>query len=165
MRACQSSWFKLWPFLHYDEAKDVSVILSHVRSGPGTKKAEAIKCRPSVCKYCLISSIMIDIVPFVNMCRFVTTQIQKHQESKCHREAVEVVITLSKTTVDIGEQLSLQHARVKEYNRKYFLHILSCIKYLVRQGLALRGDGDERDSIFFQLLKARGNNDIDFMQW
>ena len=23
MRACQSSWFKLWPFLHYDEAKDV----------------------------------------------------------------------------------------------------------------------------------------------
>ena len=79
---------------------------------------------------------MIDIVPFVNMCRFVTTQIQKHQESKCHWEAVEVVITLSKTT---GEQLSLQHAREKECNRKYFLHILSCIKCLVRQGLALRG--------------------------
>ena len=81
------------------------------------------------------------------------TQIQKHQESKCHREAVEVVITLPKTTVDIGEQLSLQHAREKEYNRKYFLHILSCIKYLVRQGLALRGDGDERDSNFFNCSK------------
>ena len=94
-----------------------------------------------------------------------TTQIQKHQESKCHREAVEVVITLPKTTVDIGEQLSLQHAREKDCNCKYFLHILSCIKYLVRQGLAIRGDGDERDSNFFQLLKARGNNDIDFMQW
>ena len=94
-----------------------------------------------------------------------TTQIQKHQESKCHHEAVEVVITLPKTTVDIGEQLSLQHAREKECNRKYFLHILSCIKYLVRQGLALRGDGDERDSNIFQLLKARGNSDIDFMQW
>lgn len=35
----------------------------------------------------------------------------------------------------------------------------------MRQGLALRGDGDERDSNFFQLLKARGNNYIDFMQW
>ena len=75
------------------------------------------------------------------------------------------MITLPKTTVDIGEQLSLQNAREKECNRKYFLHILSCIKYLVQQGLTLRGDGDERDSNFFQLLKARGNNDIDFNQW
>ena len=51
------------------------------------------------------------------------------------------------------------HAKEKEENRKMFLKILSSIRYLARQGLPLRGDGDEQDGNFLQLLKLKGEDD------
>lgn len=94
-----------------------------------------------------------------------TAQFQKHLQSSCHREAVEVVITLPATTKDIGEQLVQQHAKDKERNRKMLLKIMSSIRYLARQGLALRGDGDEEDGNFLQLLKFKGDSDPDVLDW
>ena len=45
------------------------------------------------------------------------------------------------------------------------MKILSRIRFLVRQGLALRGDGDESDGNFLQLLKLEGDKlTIDWMQ-
>ena len=48
-----------------------------------------------------------------------TMAVKKHEESSCHREAIEVIITLPATTVHIGTQLSQLHAREVEDNRKY----------------------------------------------
>ena len=45
-----------------------------------------------------------------------TAAFQKHQQSSCHREAVDAMITLPNTTIDIGEQLVKQHAKEKECN-------------------------------------------------
>ena len=42
---------------------------------------------------------------------------KKHDSSKCHRDSVDVVITLLKTTKDIGETLSTKHAEDKNHNR------------------------------------------------
>ncbi len=39
------------------------------------------------------------------------------------------------------------------------LKILSNVQFLARQGLPLRGDGEETDSNFTQLLKLRGLDD------
>lgn len=89
----------------------------------------------------------------------------KHQQSSCHREAVEVVITLPATTKDIGEQLVQQHAKEKECNRRMLLKIMSSIRYLAQQGLALRGDGDEEDGNFLQLLKLKGEDDPGMLEW
>ena len=46
MRACQSSWFKLWPFLHYDEAKDVLFCHTCV-VGLGQKKLKPSNVDPA----------------------------------------------------------------------------------------------------------------------
>ena len=85
--------------------------------------------------------------------------LKKHKQSSCHREAVEVTTTFPATTRDVGEQLSHQHQKEKETNRRMLLKVVSCIRYLARQGLALRGDGDEQDENFMQLLKLKGEDD------
>ena len=75
------------------------------------------------------------------------------------------MLKLPATTKDIGEQLSQQHAKEKESNRKMLLKILSSIKYLARQGLALRGDGDEADSNFLQFLQLKAEEDPAVIEW
>ena len=94
-----------------------------------------------------------------------TTLFQKHQQSACHHVAVEVVITLPATTKDVGELIVQQHAKEKECNRKILLKILASIRYLARQGLALRGDGDEDDGNLLQLLKLKGEDDPAMLEW
>ncbi len=46
-----------------------------------------------------------------------------------------------------------------------FLKILSNVQFLARQGLPLRGDGEETDSNFTQLLKSRGLDDPRIDSW
>ena len=75
------------------------------------------------------------------------------------------MITLPSTTRDIGEQLSQQHAAQKLRNRQALYQILSSIKFLCRQGIALRGDGDESDGNFQQLLRMKAEEDPDLAQW
>lgn len=74
-------------------------------------------------------------------------------------------MTLPATTQDVGEALLRQHAKEKEENRKILLKILSNIRFLARQGLAFRGDGNEADSNFVQLLKLRGEEDPSINEW
>lgn len=94
-----------------------------------------------------------------------TIAFKKHELSTCHHEAVDVMITIPATTKDVGEQLSQQHCQEKATNRKMFLNILSSIRYLARQGLALRGDGDEQDGNFLQLLQHKGEDDPAMIDW
>ena len=61
------------------------------------------------------------------------------------REAVEVILTLSLTTCDIGKQLTQQHAAEKLNNWQALYQIISSVSFLGRQGLSLRGDGNESD--------------------
>ena len=78
---------------------------------------------------------------------------------------MEVVISLPATTMNIGAQLSHQYAQEKELNRKMLIKILSCIKFLARQGLPLRGHGDDTDSNLLQLLKFQGDDEMqDWLQ-
>ena len=43
--------------------------------------------------------------------------------------------------------------------------IISNICCLARQGLPVRGDGDEDDSNFVQLMKDRGEDDTKLLEW
>ena len=69
---------------------------------------------------------------------------------------MERAITLPKVTKDIGELLSEAHSKD---NRECLLKILSSVGFLARQGLALRGDGDESDNNYIQLLQLRDEDD------
>ena len=55
-------------------------------------------------------------------------------------------VTLPATTHDIGESLSSQFAAERLHRRQCFLKLLSNVRFLSRQALLLRGDGDEMDS-------------------
>lgn len=68
-------------------------------------------------------------------------------------------------TKDIGETLSQTHAAEKSENRECLLKILSSLRFLARQGLAIRGDGDESDGNYIQLLKLRGEDDSRVLDW
>ena len=75
------------------------------------------------------------------------------------------MITIPSTTGDIGEQLSLKHAAQKVKNRQALLQIMSCVRFLCRQGLAMRGDGDESDSNLHQLLRMKAEDDPNLKNW
>ena len=45
------------------------------------------------------------------------------------------------------------------------LKVVSCICYLARQSLALRGDDDKQDGNFMQLLKLKGEDDPAVINW
>ena len=76
----------------------------------------------------------------------------RHEASKCHQDAVQVMIVLPKTTRDIGETLSSAHMKKKEESRKVLVKIIQNIKFLSRQGIALRGH-DDAESNFTQHFK------------
>ena len=88
-----------------------------------------------------------------------------HASSKCHKEAILKMVTLPSTKRDVAESLLTQHQREKLERRKCFLKVLSNIKFLARQGLPLRGHGDESDSNFLQLLKLQGEDDARIASW
>ena len=90
---------------------------------------------------------------------------RKHESSNCHKESVLKVETLPRTCGDIGEKLSKQHADEKSDNRNCLRKILSSIRFLARQGISLRGDGDESDGNYIQILKVRGGDDSHILEW
>ena len=77
-----------------------------------------------------------------------------HAASACHKEAVQSD-QLPKEMGDVAERLVAGHTADKERNRSMFMRILQNIRFLARQGLALRGSGDGEDSNFIQLLRLR----------
>ena len=56
-------------------------------------------------------------------------------------------------------------ASEKRDNQQCLLKVLSNLRYLARQGIALSGDGDESNSNFMQLLKLRQNEDPRIKDW
>ena len=164
-RSFQPAWFSQWPFLHYNEANDVAY-----------------------CHTCLlafkISNHNVDpafVSVLFNQKSFFHTNIitgdqriqqlegwiafRNHEKSASHREAVKVIVTLPSTTRDIVEQLSQQHAAQKLKNRQALYQILSLIRFLGRQGLAVRGDGNELDGNFQQLLLMKAEDDPNLAEW
>ena len=84
---------------------------------------------------------------------------------QAHRDSVDKVITLPKTTKDIGETLSTKHSENKNDNRECLIKILSSLRFLGRQGLPIRGDGDDTDRNYTQLLTVRGEDDSRMLEW
>jgi len=91
--------------------------------------------------------------------------LKRHELSNCHREAVELTITIPATTTNVMELMQHNQVKEKENNRGMLLKIVSSIRYLARQGLPLRGDGSEEDGNFLQLLQLKGEDDAGLLEW
>lgn len=88
-----------------------------------------------------------------------TSAFEKHRLSTTHREAVESVVLLpSQLQGDIGEMCDWGHQEEKKSNRKMFMQILENLKFLARQGLALRGNKNDLESNFMQLLRLHNTD-------
>ena len=170
-RAFQAGWFAQWPWLHYSEAKDVAYCHTCLVA---FHQKKMIKHNADPAFVSITGTIILlltkqyehmQVTKGFSNWKDATISFRNHQASACHREAVEVVITIPSTTQDIGEQLSHQHAAQKQQSRHALHQILTCVRFLGRQGLALRGDGDESDGNFKSLLQMKANDDPILAEW
>ena len=96
-----------------------------------------------------------------------TSKFEKHQASVSHRQSIDALDT-RETTKDVGELIHAGLLKKRAESRQASMAIISNVRYLARQGLALRGrhkktekcedDLGEIDSNFIQLFKLRANN-------
>ena len=155
-RSFQNQWFEKWRWLHYDESRDLAFCHTCVVAMKTGKMKNAGT----------VDSAFV----FRGYCNWKDTSGEKgafnnHEHSTVHKKAVELVVTLPKSTRDVGELLSSAHAQEKRANRQYLLKVIQNVRFLARQGLALRGDGDEQDSNFTQLLHLRSKDDPTILQY
>ena len=152
-RSFQRQWFDRWSWLHYDEDRDLAYCFTcivvfknnHLLSTPCLEKT-------------FIST------GFSNW-KDATAKFAKHEGSRCHKDSVLKTITLPGTTSDVGEMLSSQLAKERLERRKCFLKLLSNARFLSRQGLAFRGDGEESDSNFMRLIHLRSEDNTKLVDW
>ena len=149
-RSFQSQWFQKWRWLHYDQSRDLAFRHTCVTSVKSGKMKVSGNVDPAFI--------------FRGFCNWKDASGEKggfnsHEHSTCHKSAVELVITLPRTTKDVGEMLSSAHSQEKKANREYLLKVIQNVRFLARQGLALRGDGKEEDGNFIQLLYLRSEDD------
>ena len=72
----------------------------------------------------------------------------EHEQSDMHHEAVEKLAAKA-SSVHMGAQLSRIKATEMAFHKSMLIKVLSCIRYLGRQGLALRG--------LMKVLSFKGN--------
>jgi len=152
-RSFRPEWCQQFEWLHYDVNEDA--VFCHVcMSAEYEKKFLASTKRDK----CFISKGFTYWKE--GICAF-----KKHAASACHRESVIAIQKLPKECSDVAEILSAEHQREKTINRKMFLIILQCLRYLARQGLALRGHNDDDNSNFTQLLHLKALDNPELVTW
>ena len=125
-RAFQPSWFQKFTWLHYDENCDAAFCYLCSSAEKQGKLKAASKESAFLSK------------GFTNW-KDATEGFRKHEKSRCHIDALQVMIVLPKTVPDVGEVLSSAHAKEKAHNRTMLVRILRNMKFFGRQGLPLRG--------------------------
>ena len=141
-RSFQASWFNRFKWLHYDVSQDAAFCFICCK---------AVKERKVRLSIYIEESFLVK--GFTNW-KDATRLFARHENCDFHKSSAAALAS----RVDVGDMLSRQAATEKQQNRQYLLKVLSSIRFLARQGLPLRGDGDETDSNFHQLLLLRGED-------
>lgn len=154
-RAFNPKWFSKWHWLHYDSCHDKVYCCICIKAVT-TKRLNSTA-----------GNIKDSAFIFAGFCNWkdATVAFPNHEKSETHKTAVELVVTLPETTKDVGELLSSTHAAEKSENRKCLITIAENIQFLARQGIALRGDDNEAESNFMQLIKLRAIHQPEMLQW
>lgn len=148
-RAFNPKWFDQFKFLHYQEDSDSVVCHTCVIANKrnllhiDTKKEKAF----------------IE-TGFTNWKKAIE-KFRLHATSATHLHATEVLSRPS----HIDEILSQTAAAQKRENSRCLMKLLENIVFLGRQGLALRGDGDDKTGNFYQLVLLRAKDDPALLKW
>lgn len=82
-------------------------------------------------------------------------KFKEHEKSQMHIESCFKLNTLHKPSM--ATQLSAQILQQQCFHREMLLKVLSILRYLVRQGLAIRGHHDD-DGNLIQLLNCHSED-------
>ena len=101
---------------------------------------------------------------FIGFCDWknALARFSKHESGKIHSDCIYLVKQQQKPTV--VAQLSLTHQIQQVQRRRILLIEAECIKYLLRQGLALRGHVEDEGNLI-QLLKLREGDVVGLSTW
>lgn len=86
----------------------------------------------------------------------------KHEASSTHKEAVLKIKAAG--SVNIGAILNARLKEQQQLRQRALQKNLCCVRYLARQGLALRGH-DEKEGNMMQLLQMWSFHDADINEW
>ena len=160
-RSFQSSWFKKWPWLHYDQAKDLAFCFTCIKASKlGNQRVCASRGEETFVSHGFSN--------WKDACGEKSGGFIVHERSHYHKYSVELLKKGDKRP-DITEMLSSSLEKERRERRAYLRKVLQNIIFLGRQGLAMRGawvcddneegTGSEFNSNFHQLMLLRGNDD------
>ena len=152
-RSFRPEWCEMFEWLHYDVNEDAAYCHVCISAERERKFLSSTRRDP-----CFISK------GFTYWKEGISA-FKKHTASACHWEAVTAIRRLPNECADVAESLNTEHQKEKAVNRKMFLIILQCLRYLARQGLAIRGHDDDHNSNFIQLLHLRAFDHPAITKW
>ena len=84
----------------------------------------------------------------------------EHQQTHCHKSAASYHVVIPKYK-DLGEMTNDKIVNVCEKERKYLLHLIRCLRYLARQGIALKGnESNDNFTLLMTLLETKDESII-----
>ena len=119
------------------------------------KKVFCFYCRAAASKHLLTFSSSAFISSGFNNWKKAKDRFRNREQSHTHMEACEAYTALQQPS--IAAQLSRQTSQEQNQHRILLLKHLSSLKYLIRQGLALRGHCEEEGNLP-QLLMCRAED-------
>ncbi len=111
-RSFQATWFQRWNWLLYDESHDVVFCHLCVKAYQEKKLSSGSIDHSFICN------------GFSNW-KDACNKFKAHECSKCHKDSVEKILTLPRTTHDIGEALSSIHKQEKLQRQQVLLKLQS----------------------------------------
>ena len=145
-RSFNAKWFRVYPWLHYVVDRD------------------AVFCFLCAKQKSHLSSVRNKEIIFVQSgfsnWKNALAQVREHQNSYCHKLAVEY----STTSGNVVEMMTETARSMMEENRRCLIAIIECVQFLARQGLAFQGS-TEGESNFSQLLQLRGKDLPELLVW
>ena len=147
----QRTWFQTYPWLHYN-ASATGILCFYCATAETLGLTELTRYREDA----------FTSRGFANW-KKALQRFREHARSTSHRFAVERV-SHHYATQPVDAQVSSQHAKQQSDARDCLEVIFTSIRYLARQGVALRGHENE-DGNFRQLLLLRSNDLPMLKQW
>ena len=129
-RSFQASWFRKWPWLHYDQTNDRAFCFTCMKALKlGNLKVCASKSDDAF--------LTRGYTNWKDACGDKSGGFPSHECSQVHMYCVGV---MTKTQKDIGELLSTELEKQKAINRAFLRKVLENVIFLARQGLPMRGN-------------------------
>ncbi|XP_072016938.1 zinc finger MYM-type protein 1-like [Amphiura filiformis] len=153
----QTKWFKTWPWLHYSKSRKGVLCFKCTSAYQQGLLSLANKKEDAFISAGFQNWKKVTGLGKNNLGRF-----HQHESSETHKFAAEQLRAQKRPTV--VAQVDEQASQRQEINRRMLVKVYTSVKYLARQGLALRGHTADEGN-FHQLLRLRAEDDPDLTSY